>query len=68
MRGLQLFVRVVQDTVQQIDVDSTVVFRAGSRHPHPAFANAFSPWDNEFVHGLDTHLAEVLQHVARLAL
>ena len=37
MRGLQLFMRVVQDTVQQIDVDSTLVFRAGSSHPHPAF-------------------------------
>eukprot|EP00972_Heterocapsa_arctica_P092442 13635273-Heterocapsa_arctica.AAC.1 len=29
--------RVVQHTVQQIDVDPAVAFRAGSSHPHPAF-------------------------------
>eukprot|EP00972_Heterocapsa_arctica_P047288 6976394-Heterocapsa_arctica.AAC.1 len=42
MRALQLFTRVVQHTVQQIDVDSAVAFRAGYRsgyiHPRPGFA------------------------------
>ncbi len=34
MRGLQLFMRVVQDTVKQIYLDSALVFWVGSSHQH----------------------------------